>query len=216
MKFYIILLALIINACTVLKDEGSTSFKKSSDKHEFNDLVVELKDVILEDSSTVTFISIHPDYSQYRNIPDYCGRHFTYSGPLTIGDYFDTCSFYPVAYDWKSQSSYFLIDDFTDVEDSLLYFSYHVSARTSCQGGDQIYQLNSGLSRTELVKYMNSLVQRSEKTYATKEWFSMWYEKNSAYQGLRTNPKMWYEKNSAGHQELRTNPKHCNHIHNIK
>ncbi len=194
MKLYIILLALIINACTVLKDDGSTSFKKSSNNNEFNipsyDLVVELKDVILEDSSTVTFISIHPDYSQYRNyIPDDCGRHVNYSGPLTIGNYFDTCSFYPVVYDWKSQSSYFLIDDFNDVEDSSLYFSYNVSININCQGSDQIYQSSSDLSRTELVKYMDSLVLRSEKTYATKEWFSMWYEKNSAYQGLRTNPK---------------------------
>lgn len=192
MKFHIILLVLIVNACAVLKDDGSTSFKKSSDKNQSNlhyDLIVELKDVILEDSSTVTFISIHPDYSQYRNIPDYCGRHVTFMGPLTIGDYFDTCSFYPVIYDSEFQSSYFLIDDFNDVKDSLLYFSYNVSARISCEDGGQIYQSGSNLSRTELVKYMDSLVQRSEKAYATKEWFSMLHEKNAAYQGLRTNPK---------------------------
>lgn len=203
MKLYIILLALIINACTVLKDDGSTSFKKSSNKHEFNipsyDLIVELKDVILEDSNMVTFISIHPDYSRFGNyITDECGRKDNYSGPLTIGNYFDTCSFYPVVYDGKSKSSYFLIDDFNDVEDSSIYFSYNVSINIGCQGNDRIYQSRSSLSRTELVKYMDSLVLRSEKTYATKEWFSMWYEKNSTYQGLRTNPK------------------HCNDIHNIK
>lgn len=181
MKFYVISFALLINACTVLKDGGSTSVRKSNEQNKFKipsyDLTVGLKDVIWEDSSIVTFISIHPDCL---STPwgDYRGR-------LKIGSNLDTCSIYPVKYDWKSQSGYFLIDDFNDIVDSFVYFSYQVKDNRYYQQNDQIYQSGSWVLRTELVKYADSLTRRSEKIYATKEWFSMWCEEHPAYQRLR-------------------------------
>lgn len=195
MKYYVIISVLLINACTVLKKDGATTSKKSNRENAFKipsyNLIVELEDVIWEDSSVVTFVSIHPDYRTAPMIltASPCGEQINFSGPLTLGTSFDTCSFHPIRYDWKSQNSYFLIDDFNGLEDSLLYFSYQVTINMNCQNFDQIYQSNSPLLRTELVKYSDSLVSKSEKIYATKEWFSIWCEKNPAYQRLRIKAK---------------------------
>lgn len=193
MKYSILICSLIACSCGVLNNEGMRNVDKSRTKKLFTipnyNLTVELEDIIWEDSTVVSLISIRPDFlSASDNISaDPCGKHINLSGPIRIGSHWDTCRFYPVKYDWRSERSYFLIDDFKDRKDSLVYFSYQVSINENCQGRDDIWLSGSSLQRSELVNICDSLINKSDKKYATRKWFSQWCSENPAYKGYRTS-----------------------------
>lgn len=186
-----LIIPILLCSCTLSRHNIEHSVKKKPETQHLSTngsnklhFTYDLKEFIWEDSTSMTFFTI--TFSIVNHPQPITKKYRNFGGPLIIGNQLsDSCCLYPIF--TKRQTSYFLIDDFIGLTDSLPAVTILGSTGYYNQGNSTPISEYGNIDRNELITELDSVHSIQDKNYATKEWYNQWINDHQFYEDQRTN-----------------------------
>lgn len=151
------------------------------------DIHVDVEDFTWHDSTKVKFLTITHRDDKYNlaHADDFLSKKYhDLHGPTLVGHkYTDSCFIHPIFNERKK--SYFLIDDFDSLTDSIVYLSIAVSTGYIDQGSVYILYEHPSIRLDEITTVLDGVNENSNQILATKEWYNKWIRKHRKYNDHR-------------------------------
>lgn len=142
-----------------------------------------LETLLFEDSLLVTFLAVEfQERPGVTNIlPKDLEVYRTFFGPISVGGWNKPCPRYNLFF--RGNTGYFLVDEFTDLKDSLTTIS--ISGGTGYYMQSSMLPILSGVSvpTTVLQPDLNDEIHAG--ILATEKWYKKWIKDHPRYQDTR-------------------------------
>lgn len=151
------------------------------------DISIDISEINWHDSTMVKFLTITHFDDKYNLKHSNLGitkKYQNLGGPITVGNkYRDSCLIYPIL--TKGNTSYFLLDDFKHLSDSIISLSIIVSVGEYDRSQAFTFLEYPSIELSELTTILGSILAHPYDILATNEWYESWIQNNSSYRDQR-------------------------------
>ena len=151
------------------------------------DISLDISELNWHDSTMVKFLTITHFDDKYNLKHSNLGitkKYQNLDGPITVGNkYSDSCLIYPIV--TKGSTSYFLLDDFKHLTDSIISLSITVSVGEYDRSQAFTFLEYLSIELSELTTILGSIVENPNDILATNEWYESWVQNNPSYRDQR-------------------------------
>lgn len=151
------------------------------------DISVNIEEVIWHDSTKVVFLTLthHDDkYDLRHSNLGITKKYRNLGGPIVIGNRFaGTCLIYPIL--TKGNTSFFLLDDFINLTDSLIALSISVAVGEYDKNQEFTFFEFPTIELGEVITIINSITANPNSLLGTIKWYEKWVQNNPEYEDER-------------------------------
>lgn len=169
---------------------SKTEFRFSYTIDSLIDISLDIAELNWYDSTIVNFLTItHFDIKydlKHSNLWN-SKKYQNLDGPIAVVN--DSCLIYPIL--TKGNTSYFLLDDFKHLTDSIIYLSINVSVGEYDMNQALTFSEYPTIELNELTTLISLIEANPNAILATNEWYASWVQNNPGYrdQRIRNNTK---------------------------
>ena len=189
MKYFWLLLIPLLGACGIQHTANhsnhymDTPILFQNELPQTDTFYCSLQDVLFEDSILVTFLAIEFDERAGATniLPKDLEVYRTFFGPISVGSWNKPCPRYNLFF--RGNTGYFLVDEFTDLTDSLTTVS--ISGGTGYYMQSNMRPLLSGASIPSSALHPDLKDEIHVGILATEKWYKQWKKDHPRYQDTR-------------------------------
>lgn len=181
-------LFLCLCACFAYGQSESNDISKNDNKNRIPidsliDISINIEEVVWQDSTKVVFLALthHDDkYDLKHSNLGITKKYRNLGGPIVIGNRFaDTCLIHPIL--TKGNTSFFLLDDFINLNDSLIALSISVAVGEYDKNQEFTFFEFPTIELGEVITIINSITANPNSLLGTKKWYEKWVQNNPDY-----------------------------------